>query len=152
MITLRPATPADEPFQLAVYTAARAEELAAAPWNEAEKEAFLRMQYAAQYQGYTTEYPQAEWYIVQQDGQPIGRLIVDWRAGEVEVMDMALLPEYRNQGIGTELLHTIMATAAQSQRPVRLYVEKNNPGALRLYRRLGFMSIGDIGTHWWLAW
>ena len=66
-------------------------------------------------------------------------------------MDIALLPAYRNAGIGSALLHALMAEAAQAGKPVRIHVEKQNP-ALRLYTRLGFVPIADRGVYWFLEW
>ena len=66
-------------------------------------------------------------------------------------MDIALLPPYRNAGIGTAILRDILAEAAVAQKPVRIHVEKFNP-ALRLYERLGFAPIEDKGVYLFLEW
>jgi hypothetical protein len=58
-ITLRPATAADDEFILACYASTRAQEMAQVPWNEEQKEAFVRMQYVAQKQHYAAEWPRA---------------------------------------------------------------------------------------------
>jgi len=47
-------------------------------------------------------------------------------------------PAYRNAGIGSALLHAVMAEATQAGKPVRIHVETQNP-ALRLYTRLGLI-------------
>ncbi len=47
-IELRPVAPEDEPFLRRVYASSRAEELAPVPWDEAQKQAFCDMQFAAQ--------------------------------------------------------------------------------------------------------
>jgi ribosomal protein S18 acetylase RimI-like enzyme len=65
---------------------------------------------------------------------------------EIRIVDLALLPEYRNAGIGTGILTDLIAEATQSNKPVRIHVERFNP-ALNLYRRLGFAKIGEHGVY-----
>ena len=60
-------------------------------------------------------------------------------------MDIALLPEYCNRGIGTTLLRGLQTEAAAAGRLLRIHVERFNP-ALRLYARLGFRQIDDRGS------
>lgn len=151
-LALRPVNAADEPFLFEVYSSTRQDEMALVDWSETEKEAFLQMQYQAQRQGYLKQFPEADWQIVLLDDIPIGRLIVDRRPQEVGLMDIALLPPYRRQGIGTRFIKQVMAEATAKQMPVRLYVAKNNEGAFRLYQRLGFTTIGETGLHFWMEW
>jgi len=66
-------------------------------------------------------------------------------------VDIAVLPPYRNAGIGTAILRDPLADAAAAQKPVRIHVEKFNP-ALRLYERLGFVPIADIGVYLFMEW
>jgi ribosomal protein S18 acetylase RimI-like enzyme len=149
-ISLRPVNPADEPFMFELYSNTRQEELALVNWDEAAKTAFLQMQYTAQRQAYSSQYPQATWQIILQDNQSIGRIIIDRREQEIGLMDIALLPEHCSRGIGTTLIQTVLAEAAWMNQPVRLYVEKDNYRAMRLYQRLGFVTIGETGLHWWM--
>jgi hypothetical protein len=53
------------------------------------------------------------------------------------IVDIALLPQYCNRGIGTTLLRDLQSEAAAAGKPLRIHVERFNP-ALRLYQRLGF--------------
>jgi ribosomal protein S18 acetylase RimI-like enzyme len=109
------------------------------------------MQFKAQRQYYLQEYPSAEYHIIQRDGVDIGRRIVNRAGGEILLMDIALLPEYRNGGIGTALIRDLMAEAEQTDRPLRLHVEFFNR-ALRLYERLGFSKIGDVSVYFEMEW
>jgi ribosomal protein S18 acetylase RimI-like enzyme len=52
-------------------------------------------------------------------------------------LTIALAPDFRGQGIGTQLLQTLLEAAATRFRAVSLSVEKSNP-ARRLYERFGF--------------
>jgi ribosomal protein S18 acetylase RimI-like enzyme len=150
-ITLRPVRPTDEPFLFAVYAGTRAPELAAAPWSAERKDAFLRMQFAAQSRHYHEHFPTASFDVVLCDGVPVGRLSVERSAGTLYVIDIALLPEARGAGIGSGLLSELLAEAARARKTVRLHVERFNP-ALALYRRLGFAVVADEGVYLRLEW
>ena len=75
-VTLRPISPEDEPFLSQVYASTRQEELALVEWDEAQKTAFLRMQFAAQHRYYQEHYPHTAFQVILRDGQPIGPLYV----------------------------------------------------------------------------
>jgi ribosomal protein S18 acetylase RimI-like enzyme len=150
-VALRPAGPEDKAFLYRVYAGTREEELAAVDWSAAEKEQFLKMQFAAQHMYYHDQYPDANYDIVLRDGDAVGRLYVHRRPDEVRIVDIALLPESRNTGIGTSLLEDILREGAAAQKPVRIHVEKFNP-ALRLYERLGFSIAEDKGVYWLMEW
>ena len=138
IVTLRPAGIDDTEFLFQVYADTRAEELAPVPWNDEHKEAFLRQQFAAQDAAYRENYPDAEFSVIERDGAPIGRLYLATLDGhDRRIMDIALLAEFRNRGIGTGLIRDIMAAADHDGMLVSLHVEFWNP-ALQLYERLGF--------------
>lgn len=150
-VRLRPANSGDEPFLASVYASTRQDELAPLPWNDEQKAAFLQMQHTAQHQHYHTHFPQADYDLILVDGVPAGRLYI-WRAQEeLLLIDIALLPEYRNAGIGSNLLRDLMAESRATGKPLHLHVEPFNP-ALRLYRRLGFEKIGEEGIYWFMEW
>ena len=150
-ITMRPNKLEDEAFLFKVYASTRADEMALVNWTQPQIESFLLMQFNAQRQYYLEQYPTAEYSIIQSDGDDIGRLIVDHQADQILLMDISLLPEYRNKGIGTALIQELMAQAASAGKPIRLHVEFFNP-ALHLYERLGFRKIQEVGVHYEMEW
>jgi predicted GNAT family acetyltransferase len=89
--------------------------------------------------------------VIVVDGQPVGRLYVARWAEEIRVVDIAVLPEYRNRGIGSALLRDLMAEAAAAGKPLSIHVERFNP-AVRLYARLGFAPAGDAGVYLLMRW
>ena len=150
-MTLRPIRPEDEPFLLRVYASTRAEEMAIVPWTDAEKDAFLRMQFAAQHRHYQQHFAAAAFEVLLRDGVPIGRLYVDRSRDEIHIIDIALLPEHRRAGLGTAILRELLDEAARASKSVRIYVEHANP-ARRLYERLGFTVIDDTGVYVLMEW
>src|ERR1700756_677135 len=100
---LRAAVPDDREFQLSVYASTRREELAGAGLSEEQFNAFVRMQFDLQSRHYGAVFPDAVTSVVEVDGVPAGRLIVDRRPGEILVVDLALLARFRDGGVGTKL-------------------------------------------------
>jgi ribosomal protein S18 acetylase RimI-like enzyme len=150
-VTLRSIRSDDEAFLLKVYTSTRLDELAPLGWSTDQTAAFLTQQFTAQHTHYLTHYPDADFQVILLDGQPIGRLYVARLDDELRVIDIALLPAYRNAGIGSRLLKELLAEASAAGKPARIHVEKFNP-ALRLYERLGFAPIADRGVYWFMEW
>ena len=144
--TLRPARDDEAEVVFAIYASMRAEELAQVPWGQAEKEAFLRMQFAAQDRYYRETFPDASYDLIVAGSEVVGRLYVDRGADAILVIDLALLPEHRGRGIGTMLLQRVLAEAGAEGKPVRIHVEQFNP-ARRLYERLGFRVIEEQGVY-----
>jgi GNAT superfamily N-acetyltransferase len=105
---LRPATDADYAFIRDLYGATRAEEMERFPFDEAQKRVFLDQQFAAQFEHYGTHYPTCERNIIERDGAPIGRLWIDEWRDQIRLVDIALMPEYRGSGIGSQLLHEVL--------------------------------------------
>jgi ribosomal protein S18 acetylase RimI-like enzyme len=66
-----------------------------------------------------------------------GFAYIDERTPELGI---ALLPEYRGQGIGTALLERLLEAAKNLYPAISLSVSPNNP-AIRLYERLGFVTV-----------
>ena len=150
-ITLRPIRQEDQPFLLTVYASTREQELAVVPWNKGQKAAFLQMQFAAQHAHYQEHFAGAAFDVVLVDGQPAGRLYVARWPGEIRIIDVAILPTFRNRQLGTRLITRLQEEAAVARKPVRIHVERLNP-ALRLYERLAFRMVEDKGVYLFLEW
>src|SRR3954471_3377278 len=112
LFSLRPATAGDDPFLYELYCSTRHEELAAWGWEAAQQDAFLQFQFRAQQQHYQAQYPQATHQIICCADGPMGHVILADLGDEIRLVDVALLPVYRNSGISTALLGDILTTAA----------------------------------------
>lgn len=148
---LRPAGPGDAELLYRIYASTREEELAVVPWDAATKEAFLRMQFTAQDTHYRATYQDASYDLITGGEEVLGRLYVDRGEMVWRVLDIALLPEHRGQGIGNLLLTDVLAQAGAAGKPVEIYVERFNP-ARHLYDRLGFRQIADQGIYLQMQW
>ena len=149
-IDLRTVVREDEEFLFQVYASSRADEVAAWGMDPAQLEGLLRMQFRAQQFQYD-EIEESGNSIILSDNRPVGRLIVDRTEKEILLAEIALLPEYRNSGVGTCVINDLKSEAAGKGIPVRLHVTKGNPARM-LYQRLGFAVTGDTGTHFEMVW
>jgi ribosomal protein S18 acetylase RimI-like enzyme len=145
-IRLRPERSEDAEFLFRLYASTRTAEMDLAPWSAEEKEGFLRRQFDAQTYHYQTYFPGAAFQIILQEGEPIGRLYVDRAPDQLHIIDIALLPAARGQGIGTALLRDLLEEGEGKGLPARIYVELDNP-AQNLYLRLGFEPIKQEGMY-----
>jgi ribosomal protein S18 acetylase RimI-like enzyme len=146
-IALRAVDTSDTGFLFSVYASTRADEMALVGWAPAQKEAFLQMQFHAQRQQYQFTYPDAINQIIEFNGVPVGRLILDRSANETSLVDIALLPDFRNLGLGASLLRSLQAEGKK----VTLHVIKSNP-AVNLYQRLGFVFVGEEAFYSEMQW
>lgn len=145
-VVLRPVTQADALFLEGVYASTRADELAAVPWSEEQKAAFVAHQFAAQSAHYAQHYTGMSADVVLLDGTPAGRLLVARWEGEIRIVDIALLPQFRGRGAGSELLGALIAEADDAGKTLSIHVERQNR-ALGLYRRLGFHPVAEEGVY-----
>lgn len=140
---LRPTTPADDAWQLAIYASTRTDELALTGWPRAQCEAFIAQQHRAQQLHYLRHFPQSVCQLILVDDAVAGRLWVDARPDRLHVLDITLLPAWRGQGLGTRCMRALMDDAAAAGRHLGIQVEIHNP-ARRLYERLGFLPEGEL--------
>lgn len=88
-------------------------------------------------------------YVVEQDGAAVGYAVlchgfsIEYGGRDTIVDDVYLVPAVRGQGLGTRVMHALMAEARRlGCRAIHLEVLPDNPAAA-LYRRLGFDDRGS---------
>jgi GNAT superfamily N-acetyltransferase len=142
---LRDVNDADEDFLFRVFVSSRESEFSVFP--EPHRAALIRMQFAAQRQSYARRYADARHSIVLVDGQDAGHLWIGEDEKDIVVLDVALLPEYRNRGIGTALYSRLIEQARAAGKVLRASVSAANPGSLRFHQRMGFTMTGGDGMY-----
>jgi ribosomal protein S18 acetylase RimI-like enzyme len=150
-LSLRPIQPEDMDFLFHLYASTREEELAVVEWEAGRKEEFLRQQFNAQHTHYQSYYPKASFDLILEDGVPVGRLYVDEWPREVRLIDISLVSQARNRGLGSRLLGELMDRGRRAGKPLTIHVEVYNP-AMRLYQRLGFRKIDERGPYHLMEW
>lgn len=99
------------------------------------------------------------WGIESPAGQLVGQVFVLLQAQHdpmtadgatrAFIHSFRIRPQYRNQGLGSGLLsYAEQDLQARGFRWVNLNVAEDNPGALRLYERMGYTAIERISGHW----
>ena len=138
----------DQPFLYRLFASTRSD-IAMLDISAEEKDRLLRMQFNAQSDHYRQQFGEADFLIVTQEGDPIGRITVHHQHDEIRVVDIALLPNYRSSGIGTRLMLDVIKDGRLAEKAVRLHVEKTNRAVL-FYERLGFVPIAETDFHWFM--
>ncbi len=154
-ISLRDIQDSDLPILCEIYGSTRTEELERGTnWNEQQKKLFIEQQFFAQHQYYQKNYTQAKFYIIEKDNVAIGRLYVDafFEKNSIRIIDITLLPNWRQKNIGTTILEEIIKKATLKDMNVSIHVESFNP-AMNLYKRLGFTKISETnGVYHLMEW
>lgn len=150
-VSLRPIQTTDTPFLLKLYASTRASEMEQVDWSDEQKHQFISMQFNAQQSHYFEHYQKATFEVIEWNKTMIGRLYVEEWSTELRIIDISLLPEYCNHGIGTYFLKKIMNRANKITKGVSIHVEQNNP-AMVLYKRLGFKKIDEHSVYDLMEW
>jgi len=138
--SMREADVADEPFLDRLYLTTRLEEVLAWGFPTEAARAFLVGQARVQRRAYALQFSVAEHNILLQAGRAVGRLIIAADPPALRIVDISVLPEIHDRGLGTWAIEQVLARATLGRAPVRLTTVATGP-ARRLYHRLGFQVI-----------
>jgi len=136
-IQLRRKDENDSDFLFKLFGEIKIAELNAGSWPQQMQDQLIQMQFTAFEQSVKNEYPFSEDYIILHDSERAGRLQINKEVDHIRVINISLLPAYRNKGIGSGILKKIIQEAESANKPVLLEVDKVNT-AVNLYRRLRF--------------
>ena len=62
--------------------------------------------------------------------------------GESDMMNLAVHPDFRRQGLGRQLVNALVYELEEDSHCMLLEVRQSNEGAIALYRALGFRQVG----------
>lgn len=100
------------------------------PWPEGIfKDCFRAMNYT-------------NWVCLGADGQIIGYCIISIAVGEAHIMNISVSPHFQRQGAGRKMMEHLIEYARPRAEKIFLEVRPSNPGAIDLYRKIGFHEIG----------
>ncbi|WP_448112327.1 GNAT family N-acetyltransferase [Mesorhizobium amorphae] len=150
----RAATHEDILFLRRLYWSFRMEEMEPVPWPLEVKQAFIDQQFDLQHRHYVAKFSNADFLILLEGNQPIGRLYIDSSTEKWHLIDIGFLPQWRNLGKGQVLMKAIQRQAKlHAASALMLHVERRNARAQALYRRLQFREVETGGdTHIQMQW
>lgn len=150
-LRLRHAAADDAAFLAALYRSTR-DDLLAMNAEPLFIDQLIAMQQQMQTQGYRSNFPEAEYWLLESGGEVVGRLVLDFGIEAIRLVDIALLPQAQGQGYGRTLLRCLQGLASSKLRPLRLAVNRANPRARQLYLALNFLYEQTDGAFEHLVW
>lgn len=103
----------------------------------------------AQQERFAASFNPAHSQIIVVGDRDAGELTLEEREDDLYLKGIYILPVYQNQGVGTAVLHHLLAQAQARRQPVSLQVFKVNP-ARQLYERLGFIIVGESEPYYFM--
>lgn len=86
--------------------------------------------------------------IIEAGSDRVGVLILEQLESCNWLHEIQICPNYQGHGLGTALLHDLLADARSRGVPLRLQVLHANQDAKRLYERMGFLEIETLENHY----
>ena len=151
-LRLRPERPDDHAFRFRLFCDSRLPEWYVVELDPQVRAQLMSQQYDAQTRTYLANFPRARFDIIELRGEPVGRIVVDRPGTVVHIVDQAVVPQWRNQGIGSTIMRALMDEARAAGLPVRLKVASSNDPSMRLYLKLGFKPIEEIPAYIEMEW
>lgn len=154
-LSLRPIQDEDLSVLCKIYGSSREKELQqVSNWTLEQKQAFVEQQFLAQHEYYQKNYIGAGFYVIKKSEEVVGRLYIhqNFQGNGIRIIDIALLPDWQNLGIGKSILNDVLKEAEVLAKPVSIHVESFNP-AKKLYESLGFKKISETnGVYHLMEW
>jgi len=85
--------------------------------------------------------------IIFENNQKIGMIEIEEKESDMLILNIQILPEFQNKRIGTILIKNVIGKAKFKKKELKLQVLKVNKKALKLYKNLGFIEIGETENH-----
>ena len=151
-ITMRPVCiDSDTSFLHRLYTESR-EDLQCLDTNDSVIKQLINTQYHAQLFSYHTQFPQADYWLIEYESSPCGRLIISQSGTAWRVVDILILKAKQNQGIGTAIFKRLQQWVGAKQHRIRLQMNPHNSALQHFYQRLGFQVEASTALYQALLW
>ena len=148
----RPETAADTAFLALLHDSVKGADFALPAVDETMRRQLLDMQFRAMTLSYRAAVPAGVFQVVTLNETPIGRLITDSGPDRFHIVYIALLPEWRNRGLGTTLMTAVLDAPRRRGLVCEATVAVDNLASCRLWARLGFTErrrdLTDIVLEW----
>jgi len=85
--------------------------------------------------------------VVWLDDKAIGYLETHENNELINITEIHIIPDAQGKGIGSRIISGVVLEAKERGKKVTLGCFKENDGAVRIYKRLGFQIVGETETH-----
>jgi GNAT superfamily N-acetyltransferase len=102
----------------------------------------LGIQYAGRQANWSVQWPHAEGYVIEVDHLPVGRLLMNRSEHLWWIVDLAILPHRRGEGIGGQVVADLVRQAGMIGARLGLRTERDNRSR-RLFERHGLKVVGE---------
>lgn len=151
-ISMRKILQTDEAFLYKLFISSRQDLQCIAGINEDMINIIYHQQYLAEKLQLEKNYSGERFQIILCEDRPIGRFYVHLGEKGFRIIAIAILPEFRNQRIGTYVLEEMLKEASSMNKSVYLQVAWYNYLAKNLYEKLGFHVIEDNKVYCEMEW
>lgn len=103
----------------------------------------IDMQFRGRHHQYSQQYPEAHYWIVEENSEPIGSLVVDEQPNSLLGIDIAVLRSYRRKGFGSQLMDMLREMSTESSKPLIVPIMKSNQASLGMSLKAGMWVVGE---------
>lgn len=107
---------------------------------------------ASQLRNFSKEWAESETSVICHGGQLMGCVQYYIRPDHLYLFNLAIHPDFQNQGVGSEVITWLKAQARHRDLAIELQVFQTNLRVLNFYRRHGFEVVKKIETGFRLRW
>jgi ribosomal protein S18 acetylase RimI-like enzyme len=111
----------------------------------------LALQVRAKELSYQSTYPDSRDEVLSSGGTRVGRLRLHRGESAWVLLDFAVAPEHRGQGLGASVIARLQREASEHGVPLQLSVDPDSR-AVELYRRLGFRVVRSTVSRLEMEW
>lgn len=90
--------------------------------------------------------PGVTFLATRSSGVVTGAIIADMHRSRIRIMNIAVHPDHRHQGVGTLLMHAVLDQHPHTS--AVLMVQEHNTAAQELYKQLGFIRTGYLNSYY----
>jgi GNAT superfamily N-acetyltransferase len=102
----------------------------------------LGIQYTGRQASFSVQWPHAEGYVIEVDSVPVGRLLLNRTEALWWVVDLAVLPHRRGEGIGSLVMADLVRNSGMIGARLGLKVEHESP-ARAFFEGHGLKMVGE---------
>ena len=83
------------------------------------------------------------WLVAVENGEVLGDIGSQFGYGEADMMNLAVVPQFRKQGIGQQLVAELIEHLDKLDvKSLTLEVRQSNTAAVKFYEKMGFQQVG----------